>query len=130
LASTPNFTNGARLTRASLSAANTARDGTGTITSLMAGVSGGTKVNRVTVKHSVTTTAGMIRLFLSLDTGATWALFDEIPVQAFTPSASVPSNRAEMVYTDLELPSAAAVLGCTTHNAEACNVFAHGGDFI
>lgn len=130
MATNPNFTNGARITRAALSAANVNRDGTGIVTSLMAGVAGGTKVNRVTVQNSVSTTAGMIRLFISLDTGATWSLFDEIATAAVTVGASTVANRSEKAYTDLELPSAASILGCTTNNAEACAVFAHGGDFV
>ena len=129
MATTPNFTNGARLTKASLSAANTNRDGTGTIVTVIIGVTGGTKVNRVTVQNTVTTTAGMVRLFLSLDIGITWALFDEIPITAITVSASVAGSRIEKPYSDLELPSTSAILGATTHNAEAAIVWAHVGDF-
>ena len=128
MATTPNFTSTSRLATASVSAANTNRDGTGTIVTVLTGVAAGTKVFEVDVQMTVTSTAGMVRLFLSSDTGATWKLFDEVAIAAATVSASVKATRVATQYTNLILPSASWVLGAATHNAEASVVTALGGD--
>lgn len=128
MATTPNFTSTSRLATASVSAANTNRDGTGTIVTVLTGVAAGTKVFEVDVQMTVTSTAGMVRLFLSSDTGATWKLFDEVAIAAATVSASVKGSRVATQYTNLILPSASWVLGAATHNAEASVVTALGGD--
>lgn len=128
MATTPNFTSTSRLATASVSAANTNRDGTGTIVTVLTGVAAGTKVFEVDVQMTVTSTAGMVRLFLSSDTGATWKLFDEVAIAAATVSASVKGTRVATQYTNLILPSASWVLGAATHNAEASVVTALGGD--
>ena len=128
MATTPNFTSTSRLATAAVSAANTNRDGTGTIVTVLTGVAAGTKVFEVDVQMTVTSTAGMVRLFLSSDTGATWKLFDEVAIAAATVSASVKGTRVATQYTNLILPSASWVLGAATHNAEASVVTALGGD--
>jgi len=128
MATTPNFASTARMATASISAANTGRDGTGTIVTVMAGVAAGTRIFEVDYTATVTTTAGMCRLFLSSDSGTTWKLFDEISVAAATPSASVKATRVATQYTNLILPSSSWVLGASTHNAEAAVVTALGGD--
>lgn len=128
MATTPNFTSTSRLATASVSAANTNRDGTGTIVTVLTGVAAGTKVFEVDVQMTVTSTAGMVRLFLSSDSGATWKLFDEVAIAAATASASVKATRVATQYTNLILPSASWVLGAATHNAEASVVTALGGD--
>lgn len=114
--------------RATVSAANTARDGSGTIVTIAAGSSAGFRVQEVVTQPTVTTTAGMIRLFISTDTGSTWTLFDEIPVAAATVSASVPGARNSRPYTNLVLKGTTNLLGASTHNAEAHQVYALGAD--
>ena len=128
MATTPNFTSTSRLATASVSAANTNRDGTGSIIAVLTGVAAGTKVFEVDVQMTVTSTAGMVRLFLSSDSGTTWKLFDEVAIAAATASASVKATRVATQYTNLILPSASWVLGAATHNAEASVVTALGGD--
>lgn len=128
MAVTPNFTSTSRLATASVSAANTNRDGTGTIVTVLTGVAAGTKVFEVDVQMTVTSTAGMVRLFLSSDSGTTWKLFDEVAIAAATVSASVKGTRVATQYTNLILSSASWVLGAATHNAEASVVTALGGD--
>jgi hypothetical protein len=128
MATTPNFTSTSRLATAAVSTANTNRDGTGTIVSVITGVAAGTKVFEVDVQMIVTSTAGMVRLFLSSDTGSTWKLFDEVAIAAATVSASVKGTRVATQYTNLILPSASWILGASTHNAEASVVTALGGD--
>jgi hypothetical protein len=129
MATTPNFTSTSRLATAAVSTANTNRDGTGTIVSVLTGAAeGGTKVFEVDVQMTVTSTAGMVRLFLSSDTGSTWKLFDEVAIAAATVSASVKGTRVATQYANLILPSASWILGASTHNAEASVVTALGGD--
>jgi uncharacterized protein YigE (DUF2233 family) len=128
MATNPSFTSTPRIGSVNIATANALRDGTGTITSLLTGVAAGTKVFEVTVSPTVTTTAGMVRLFISQDSGTTWRLFDEISISAATPSATVKVARNTTVYTNLILSGTTSVLGASTHNAESINVFAFAGD--
>ena len=112
----------------SISTANTNRDGTGTITSVATGVAAGTKVFEVVVQATATTTAGMVRLFLSTDSGSTWKLFDEVAIAAATPSATVKGQRVSTTYANLILANSSTVIGASTHNAEAFNVVVLAGD--
>lgn len=123
MASTPGFASVPRsIEPQAVSAANTNRDGSGTIVTLCAGATAGTKVNQVRVKATVTTTAGMVRLYVSTDTGSTWRLFDEVPVSAITVGASTPAFQADRFYDNLILTGASDLLGASTHNAEAFHV--------
>jgi hypothetical protein len=128
MAYSPSFTSTPRLTSVNVSTANTNRDGTGTIVSLITGVAAGTKVFEINIEPTVTTTAGMVRVFISLDSGTTWRLFDEIAVSAATPSASVKTARNTAIYNNLVLPATTSQIGVSTHNAESINVFALAGD--
>lgn len=114
--------------RGAVSAANTNRDGTGTIVTIAQGSAAGFKIQEVIAQAVVTTTAGMIRLFISTDSGSTWDLFDELPVSAITVSASTPASRAVKNYQNLVLYGTSNRLGASTHNAEAHEVYALGAD--
>lgn len=112
-----------------VSAANTARDGTGTLATILTGASNGTRIHKITIKGTVTTTAGMVRLFI--DDLTNKRLWREIPITAITGSASV----AEFEYIlqlfgedALHLPNG-YILKASTHNAEAINVIAEGGNY-
>jgi hypothetical protein len=127
MAAAANYAATPRLGIGQVSAANTARDGTGTLVDILTGVAAGTRVDRIIVEATVTTTAGMVRLFIH--DGTNTRLYAEIPISAVTPSASVAAFRAVLETPDLNLPSTSHVLKASTHNAEAMNVFAHGGDY-
>ena len=124
----PAFTSTVRNAVGAVSAANTNRDGTGTIVSILTGVAAGTRVFEISVKALSTTTAGMVRLFISFDGGSTWKLYDEILVSAVTPSASVAAFKSSLTPPNLLLPNASTIIGASTHNAELFNVFVVGGD--
>jgi hypothetical protein len=112
-----------------LTAANTARDGTGALVQIAQGGADGSRIDMVKIMAVGTTTAGMIRLFLSLDNGTTKRLIAEIPVSAVTPSASVNGFTADYIYnagSPLYLPDANAILYASTHNAETFNLLASG----
>jgi hypothetical protein len=127
----PIFTLTPRISSARISTANTGRDGTGTLGSVITGGANGTRVDRVTIEATATTTAGMIRLFVD-DGGGTIRFIKEVAVAALTPSATVQAFSFEWVRTDtypvVVLPSG-YILKAGTHNAETFDVVAHGGDF-
>lgn len=109
-----------------VSSANTNRDGTGTIATILTAGSNGTKVTEVVAVATGTTTAGMIRLYMH--DGTNTRLFDEFAVAAVTPSASVPVWRGAKVYANLNLPSGWS-LRASTHNAETFNIICDAGDY-
>src|SRR5688572_17684881 len=122
------FTATPRIGMAQISAANTNRDGTGTVVDIITGVAAGTYIKRVTIKATVTTTAGMVRLYLH--DGTNTRLYAEVDVVAFTVSATVKSFSYQVEFPDgLILPSASWVLRASTHNAETFNVIAEGADY-
>lgn len=113
--------------QAALSAANTNRDGTGTLVDVIPTPgSSGSRVDRVRVQSIVTTTAGVIRLYLY--DGTNNYLLREILVTAVTPSTSLEAWSADVDLDGLILPSGWK-LRASTHNAEAFRIFARGGDF-
>lgn len=126
MAATPAYASTPRLSYGRVTAANTNRDGTGTIVDVIAGVAAGTRIDRIIVQAEVTTTAGMLRLYLY--DGSNWRLWKEIQVQAITVAASTEAWSAEIVTPDLVLPSASWKVGAAPHNAEAMVVYAHGAD--
>jgi hypothetical protein len=109
-----------------VSTANTARDGTGTIATLKSAGSLGSLILWIISQWTVTSTAGMIRVFLHNGTSA--FLFDEIPVAAATVSATVAAARTARQYQDLSFPSGWSAR-LSTHNGEASNGFSLSGDF-
>lgn len=129
MANTPTYAANPRsIDEQTVSTANTNRDGTGTIVTVATGSSAGLKVQEVVAQATVTTTAGMIRLFISTNSGSTWDLFDELPVGAVTVAASTPAYRISKNYQNLVLTGTSNRLGVSTHNAESFRVFVLGAD--
>ena len=131
MATTPAFTATPRISYGSVSAANTARDGSGTIVDVITGASGGTKINEVIVKATGQPADSVVTLFLY--DGTNTYLLDEIDVGApAAGSATVAAYRNNIVYANLVLPSsswklrAAVTANCTSG---VINVIALGGDF-
>jgi hypothetical protein len=115
---------------AQVSAANTNRDGTGTLVNVLTGAANGTRIHKITIHAAVTTTAGMVRLFI-FDAGSITRLWKEIAILAITVSATVKGHEEiiELFGEDaLHLPSG-YILKASTHNAEAINVIAEGGNY-
>ena len=131
----PVFTKSPVIAQAEISAANALLDGTGTIVAVVDGLTDGVRIDQVEVKALGTTTLGMVRLFLSLDSGVTWDLWREILVDAITPGGNVEAFSAMIDLTTvlndppLSLADATVQLGAATENAETFNVFARGGSF-
>lgn len=108
-----------------ISTANTNRDGTtGTYGTLMTAGPSGSRVDRIRVQATGTTTAGMIRFFVGT------ALIYELPVVAITASATSPVFGANVTFDNGLVLAASAVLKVSTNNAESFAVsVSNGGDF-
>ena len=137
MSATPQYTNRPISAAASLSAANTNRDGTtGTYVSaytFTAAASGGVggRIDALTIKATGTTTAGVVRMFINS------ALVREFLVSAITPSGTVSSF--SVLSTDGADANGRVALGIVcapgdivkfnTHNAELFQVRIEGGEF-
>lgn len=126
MSSVPNYAASPLMQVAQISTANTARDGTGTIGTVVTAGSTGCRIEEVLITATVTTTAGMVRLFVN--DGTNTRLLAEVPVTAITVGASTPGFTARLQFANLVLESGDS-LRAATHNAETFNVFAFGGSF-
>lgn len=126
MADSPAFAVTPRLASVNVATANTNRDGTGTVATLITGASTGTRIAEIVIQARATTTAGMVRIFLY--DGTTYRFFDEVSVAAATVSASVKGTRVSTLYNNLVLPSASWSIVVSTHNAESIDVTALGAD--
>ena len=125
--STPAFAQSPAYGVANISTANTNRDGSGTLGTVLAAGANGTLIERVDIAAAGTTTAGVVRLYVTLDSGPTSRLWKEILVGAITPSATIAAFMRS-VREKLYLPTGYS-LRASTHNAETFNVHAqHGGN--
>jgi len=122
----PSFASVPKAGQAQIATANAGRDGTGTVGTVWTAGAEGSKIEQVTVQATGTTTTGMIRFFLH--DGSVFRMFDEVPVTAVTPSATVTAYFAERTYENLVIPAGWS-LRASTEKAETFNVIAQGGDF-
>jgi hypothetical protein len=130
MASAPVFIGTPKTWIAALATANTNRDGTtGTyVTVVSAGAAPGSRIDTIRIIQSGTTTAGMVRLFLS--DGTNTRLFKEVPIAAVVPSVSVEAVPYDLSFPDGLTLSNGWSLKASTHNSETFNVIARGGDFV
>lgn len=131
MSATPNFASTPKKMICQISAANTNRDGTGATVELTpAFTASGGRLDRVRVRAAGVTTAGVVRIFESLDAGVTKRLLDEMLVQAATPSATVSIFKDEFVFPGgLQIVDQNHRLYMSTHNAEVFNCFGEGGAY-
>lgn len=130
MASTPIFASLPRSALGQVSTANTNRDGTGTVATIFSAGPNGSRLFSIDIVATVTTTAGVVRLFLH--DGTNFRLWKEVLVSAITPSASVAVFSSHIDLSDEDdavLLPVGYSLRASTHNAEAINVIVHGGDF-
>lgn len=126
MSATPQFASTIANAGGTVSTANTGRDGTGTLATILTAGASGTRIDDIAITAQGTTTAGMVRLFLS--DGTTHRLWREIPVVAYTPSGTQPAFSSYLSGLGLLLKSGWS-LRASTHNAEAFNVLVtNGGD--
>ena len=128
MSANPNFASTPKVGKLLINTANTNRDGTGVISSIFAAGASGSRIDKVVIAANGTTTAGMIRFYIS--NGVTATLIFEVPVPALVPSATVQtfvSNQVGIPFP-LVIPSGYS-LQASTNNAEAFIITAFGGDF-
>lgn len=132
MALSPQFAATPRCAVAQVTTANTARDGTGTIATVLTPGASGSRVDAIVLKAIGTTTAGMIRLFIHDGTNA--RLVAEAVVTPVVPAANQPSWEATLnqntyaQFLPLVIPAGSS-LRASTEKTETFNVIAIGGDF-
>lgn len=114
-----------------VTAANTNRDGSGTIATVITAGANGSKVDHIDITATGTTTAGVVRLYIS--DGTNIYLWKEVLVTAITPSASVAaftySIDCSQPQNSLVLTASTYLLRASTHNTETFRIVCCGGDF-
>lgn len=130
MAATPAFANVPRFGAGSVTVANTARDGSGTLVDVITGVAAGTRIERIVLKATGDPADSVINLFY-FDGTTNWH-FDSFDLGDPTAgSTTLESYQVERTYTDLVLAGAthkikAAITVALT--AGAMNVLAFGAD--
>lgn len=123
--------------RARVSAANIARDGSGTVNGIVTGSTDGTRIDYVVITSAQATAAAnsamVYRLFISDNTGANYRLFREVAQAAVTASnTAVGATQTIFFPNGLVLPSG-VVLGCTqsiySTAADQTDFIAVGGSY-
>jgi hypothetical protein len=123
----PRFTDGGKSWVGQVSTANSALDGTGTIATIVTAGSNGSLIQLIRVVAIVTTTAGMVRIFLH--DGSNARLYKEIPVTAKTPSGTVQAFEAEFEPSEPLVIQSGWSLRASTQNSETFNIHVSGGDY-
>lgn len=111
----------------SVSVANPNRDGTGTVGTLYTAPAGGARIEEISIKATVTTTAGMVRLWLH--DGTTYYFWKEVLVPAITASATVASFEAVLGGLGLILENGWSIRAATEQAQRFDLVITRGGEF-
>jgi hypothetical protein len=130
MASVPQFVNTPRIASVNFGTANTAIDGSGTITEVIAGAAGGTRVLEIIVNAAASTAAGRVHLFLTVNSGTNWRIFDSVIITAANVSATVSPYRLSRSYSNLLLADSTHRIGFTTTISQSINVIALGGNLV
>ncbi len=130
MASAPAFVSTPRIGAASVSTANTGRDGTGTIATVFTAGSSGSKINEIVLKATGDPADSIVTIFLY--DGSSYWLFDEFDLgDPAAASTTVTGFRASRTYENLVLPSGWSVRAAITValTGGVVNVVVLGGDF-
>ena len=129
MSTTPQFASVVRTAVGQVTTANTNRDGTGTIATIFTAGSSGSRIEMVEIQATVTTTAGMVRLFIHDGTNA--RLLREQPITANTVSATNPAFQIAISFGDMSplLLANGYSLRASTEKSETFNITVFGGDF-
>lgn len=112
-----------------ISTANSNRDGTGTIETIFTAGADGSRIHRIIVKATVTTTAGTVRLFLY--NGTNYFLMRELAIPAVTVSATQGAYDLVLEFLGeraIILPASYSIRA-STEKAENFNIIIEGADF-
>jgi len=111
-----------------IAVANAGRDGTGTIGTLYTAPVGGARIDDIWLKAKVTTTAGMIRIWLH--DGTNYRLLREVLVSAITASATVAAWEQALTGLGIVLQATWSIR-VSTEKAESFDVtVTRGGTFV
>lgn len=128
MSATANYSAAPRTAVAQATAANTARNGTGTIATVLTAAASGTRIDDVEITATGATTEGVVRLWLHDGTNA--RLWREFIVPAVTPSVTTPVWSVRATDLALILQNASWSLRASTEKAETFNVsVTRAGDF-
>jgi hypothetical protein len=119
MATTPQYASTPINGAVNIATANSLRDGTGTLGTLITASGNGMRVDDIYVTATGTTTAGTVRMFLS--NGTTNYLIQELIVLAVTASATVPSWSQPINSKGIVLQSGWS-LKFSTEKAESFNI--------
>ncbi|MFA7243643.1 MAG: hypothetical protein WC091_26345 [Sulfuricellaceae bacterium] len=126
MATTPSYAATPNCAIANITTANTARDGTGTVSPVFTAGAAGAMVSRLSIVARASTSAGIIRFFIH--NGATAFLWKEVAVSAVTPSGTaVAFTSVTDIDPPLYLPTGYSVRAAT-NNAESFNIVVEGGN--
>lgn len=130
MADTPQYTTVANVSSATISAANPHMDGTGSKETVFTAGVNGSRIDKIVIKATGQTTAGMVRLFIY--NGIDSSLFYEVDIEAKTPSGTV-TSAGDVLTEDnpvmpIILPNGYSLLA-STERSESFVVTAFGGDF-
>lgn len=127
MATTAQYASTVQNASAQVSTANTNRNGTGTIATVFTGATNGSRIDDISIVATGTTTAGVVRLFIS--DGTNVRLWQEILVSAITPSTTVQVWSYTLLNQALLLENGWS-LQASTNNAETFNILVtRAGDF-
>lgn len=110
-----------------VSAANSNRDGTGTLVTIFTAGSSGSIIEKIIVRSTVTTTAGMVRFYY--DDGTNTRLVEELVVAAITVGAAIEAFEGTVANLEELVVETGHTIKASIENAEATNILVHGSDF-
>lgn len=129
MAAAPAFAATPKIGAATVSTANTNRDGTGTIATVITAGSSGTQIREVVLKATGDPADSVVTLFLY--DGSTYSLFDEVDLgDPAAASTTVTGYRTSVRYDNLFLPSGWSLRAAITValTSGVINVIALGAD--
>lgn len=134
---TPIFLGTPRLESCRVAAANTARDGSGTLVTLFAAGTNGSRVDYVIFTNSAASIGAAVakvhRVFISDSSGVNPRLIAEASIAAVTSSATVIGQTVTITMTNGRMMKPGEILYVTQSlcatTADQTDVFAQGGDY-
>jgi hypothetical protein len=130
MADAPAFIATPRIGAVTVSTANTARDGTGTIATVFTAGANGSRIEEVVLKATGDPADSIVTLFLH--DGSTYFLFDEVDLaDPAAASTTVTGYRMSRTYDNLVLPTGWSLRAAITValSSGVINAIALGGDF-
>lgn len=123
----PRFIDPGKVWVGQVTTANANLDGTGAVVTVVTAGSNGSLITQIVFKAAVTTTTGMLRIFIH--DGSNYRLYAEVDQTAAIPAATVKSFTATFTPTEPLVLQSGYSLRFSTSNSEAVNVIVQGGDY-